>query len=71
MSTNFEFDVTVRVRKRLWLSGPATSKQAEHILRESLKGGMSIGLFAKRDDMGNPIEYIIDNDIQIELAGGS
>lgn len=61
----FEFDVYVRVRKRIWVSGPPTREAARTILEQSLKSGMSIGTFAKRGDNGHPIETIVDNDFTI------
>lgn len=57
----FEFDVTVTVRKRVWLSGPKTRAAARTMLSESLAGGIPLSSFIKRGRDGIPIEVIVTN----------
>ncbi len=65
MSKPFEFDVTVRVRKRVWCSGPQDKETARAVIHSMLKGGM-IGCVAKRGEDGHAIEQIIDNDFTVD-----
>lgn len=68
MSDNaHEFDVTVTVRKRVWVGvGGAGREVARDILTQALKGGMGFGAFAKRDQQGHPIETVLSNDFVLE-----
>lgn len=61
----YEFDVVVRVRKRIWASGFVDREQARDIMKRSLQGGMNINTLAKRGNDGYPIEVIIDNDFDL------
>ena len=65
MSEPYEFDVTLRVRKRVWVSGPYTRDAARDAV-ESLIAAGAISTLAKHDPTGRPIETILDNDFTIE-----
>lgn len=60
----FEFEVTVTVRKRLWLSGPNSREIARALLQQTIPL-MGCGAFAKRGVDGHDIETIISNEIEI------
>jgi len=61
------FDVTVTVRKRVWVGvGNAGREVARDILTKALKGGMGFGPFVKRDEQGYPIETVLSNDFLLE-----
>lgn len=60
------FDVTVTVRRRLWLSGPDTRELARDMLRCAIFGGMNMHLFTKRNEQGHPIERLVGDRIVIE-----
>jgi hypothetical protein len=62
----FEFDATVTVRKRVWVSGPETAALAHDLLKAAIMGGMGFGPFARRNDQGHPIEVILSNDVELE-----
>lgn len=66
----YEFEIEMRVRKRLWFSGPTSAEQARRILKEALEGGMNPNTFAKRGEDGHPIEQIVSNDFSITTKGG-
>ena len=62
-----EFDVTVTVRKRVWVGvGSAGREAARELLTQALRGGMSFGSFVKRNEQGHPIETVLSNDIVLE-----
>lgn len=65
MSEIYEFDVTVRVRKRVWCSGPTDRETARGVIKSMLEGGM-IGCIVKRGEDGHPIESIIDNTFTVD-----
>lgn len=62
----FEFDIVVRVRKRVWLSGPTDREVARDLVKKILQGSLSVGTIAKRGNDGHPIETILDNDFEVE-----
>lgn len=67
MSETFEFDVTVRVRKRLWVKGPKDREAARMCVKSMIEVGM-IGTLAKHGETGKPIEVLMDNDFTVEDA---
>jgi len=64
-SETFEFDVVMKVRKRIHVSGPANKEVAREMLKGALEGGMNPNIFAKRGKDGHPIEQIMSNDFVI------
>ena len=58
MSEIYEFDVTVRVRKRVWCSGPTDRETARGVIKSMLEGGM-IGC-------AEYSESIIDNTFTVD-----
>lgn len=65
----YEFEITVRVRKRLHISGPADREAARAALRQALSSGMAPSIFAKRALDGAQVETIImDSPIIVEDA---
>lgn len=60
------FDLTVTVRRRVWLSGPDTRELARDMLRCAILGGMNMHLFSKRNEQGLPIERVVSSDIVLE-----
>lgn len=61
----FEFEVVMKVRKRVHFSGPTSKELARDMLRGVLEGGMNPNIFAKRGADGHPIEQIMSNDFVI------
>lgn len=65
----FEFDVTVRIRRRLHVEGPANREAARKVLKNLIRDGLPMDIFSKRDRVsGHLIETILDNDFEIEDA---
>lgn len=60
----FEFEVTVTVRKRVWVAGPKDRETARQMLTQVIPS-MGCGPFAKRDAMGHPIETLISNEVEL------
>lgn len=64
MDDTFEFEVTLTVRKRIWVSGPKDKETARKMLQEVIPQ-MGCGAFAKRDQSGHPIETVLSNVIEV------
>jgi hypothetical protein len=66
MSQNYEFEVTVTVRKRLCVSGPANREAARAILKTAIVGGLGFGPFVKYGDDLRPMETVLSDNLEIE-----
>lgn len=58
-----EFEIEVRVRKRIWTMCAGDRETARRALKEALLGGMAPGVFARRSEDG---EKILDSDFVLE-----
>lgn len=64
---SFEFDVVVRVRRRIHLSGPSDREAARLVVKSLVSpSGLGFGPFLKLDECGHPIEEVLDNDFTID-----
>lgn len=63
----FEFEVTVTVRKRIWVSGPRDRETARKMLAQAIPS-MGCGAFAKRNAQGHDIETLLSNDVDVQDA---